>query len=266
LTDATYIRDVQYKNDRNLAARQSLYRFQQPPQPIWTLAIDLAELRGDEPVLEVGCGNGGYLGVLHQRAHRGVVCGLDLAPGMLPAAHERAPDASLMIGDATRLPFRDDSIGCVLAMHMLYHVPDRAAAISELRRVLRREGVALVLTNGLQHLAELDDLVAAATQEVLGREVRPMQRGQERFNVEGAPAQLEPFFDAVELHEMNSELLITEIEPLLAYVRSMRTVLTQPDPAIGEAVVDAVARRARARLEAEGVVRARTVVGCFVCR
>src|SRR5262249_9726121 len=117
-----------------------------------------------------------------------------------------------------------------------------------------------------QHLAELDDLVAAATQEVLGREVRPMQRGQERFNVEGAPAQLEPFFDSVELHEMNSELLITEIEPLVAYVRSMGAVLLQPDPVVGDAIVDAFERRARAVLTAEGVVRARTVVGCFVCR
>jgi ubiquinone/menaquinone biosynthesis C-methylase UbiE len=266
LTDSTYIRDVQYKDDSNLAARQSLYVFQRPPLPIWSLAIDLAELQGDEAVLEVGCGNGGYLGVLHQRHHRGLVGGLDLAPGMLPAARCRAPDAWLMIGDAVCLPFADRAFDCVLAMHMLYHVPDRPAAIGELRRVLRRSGVALVLTNGMQHLAELDDLVAAATQEVLGRGVRPMQRGQERFNVEGAPAQLEPFFDSVERHEMNSELLITEIEPLVAYVRSMRTVLLQSDPAVGDAVVGAVERRARARLATEGVVRARTVVGCFVCR
>ena len=266
MTDAAYLRDIQYKNDGNLAARQALYRFQQPSMPIWSLAMDLAELRGDEAVLEVGCGNGGYLGVLHQRQHRGLVCGLDLAPGMLPAAHGRAPDASLMIGDATCVPFADDSFACVLAMHMLYHVPDRRAAIGELRRVLRGSGVALVLTNGMQHLAELDDLVAAATKEVLSTEVRPMQRGQERFNVEGAPAQLAPFFTSVELHEMNSELLITEIEPLLAYVRSMRTVLMQPDAAVGEAVVDAVEGRARALLADQGVVRARTVVGCFVCR
>jgi ubiquinone/menaquinone biosynthesis C-methylase UbiE len=265
LTDAAYIRDVQYKTDRNLAARQALYVFQQPQLAIWSLALDLAELQGDESVLEVGCGNGGYLGALHQRNHRGLVCGLDIAPGMLPAARERAPDTSLMIGDAARVPFVNDSFDCVLAMHMLYHVPDRPAAIGELRRVLRGSGTALVLTNGLQHLAELDDLVAAATLEVLGREVRPMQRGQERFNVEGAPVQLEPFFDSVELHEMNSELLITEIEPLLAYVGSMRTVLTQPDAAVGQAVVDAVDRRARALLDANGVVRARTVVGCFVC-
>ena len=46
----------------------------------------------------------------------------------------------------------------------------------------------------------------------------------------------------------------------------MRTVLMQPDPERAEAVVDAVERRVRAQLAAEGVVQARTVVGCFVCR
>jgi ubiquinone/menaquinone biosynthesis C-methylase UbiE len=266
VTDAAYLRDVQYRDDGNLSARQSLYVFQTPPIPIWSRAVDLADLSGDEHVLEVGCGNGGYLGVLEQRRHRGLVCGLDIAPGMLPAARTRAPRATLMIGDAARVPFVDASFDCVLAMHMLYHVPDRAAAIGELRRVLKPGAVALVLTNGLQHLSELDDIVEAATQEVLGASVRPMQRGQARFNVEGAPAQLAPFFDSVVLHQMESQLHITEVAPLLAYVRSMRTVLMQPDPARAEAVVDAVERRVRAQLTAEGVVQARTVVGCFVCR
>jgi ubiquinone/menaquinone biosynthesis C-methylase UbiE len=266
VSDTSYLRDVQYRNDGNLAARQSLYVFQEPALPIWLLALDLAELSGDERVLEVGCGNGGYLGVLEQRTHRGLVCGLDIAPGMLPAAHERAPHAALMIGDAARVPFPDASFGCVLAMHMLYHVPDRPAAIAELRRVLEPGAIALVLTNGLQHLSELDDIVESATQEVLGAGVRPMQRGQARFNVEGAPPQLSQFFDSVVLHEMNSQLRITEVDPLLAYVRSMRTVLMQPDPELAQAVVDAVERRVRARLAADGEVRARTIVGCFVCK
>jgi ubiquinone/menaquinone biosynthesis C-methylase UbiE len=266
VTDATYLRDVQYRNDSNLAARQSLYVFQDPPLPIWSLALDLAGLSGDERVLEVGCGNGGYLGVLERRGHRGLVCGLDIAPGMLPAARERAPRAALMVGDAARVPFPGASFGCVLAMHMLYHVPDRPRAIAELRRVLEPGAIALVLTNGVQHLAELDDIVESATQEVLGDGVRPLQRGQARFSVEGAPAQLEPFFDSVELHEMNSQLRITEVEPLLAYVRSMRTVLVQPVPERAEAVIDAVERRVRAQLATEGAVDARTIVGCFVCR
>ena len=52
---------------------------------------------------------------------------------------------------------------------------------------------------------------------------------------------------------------------MLAYVSSMRTVLTQPDSARAQAVVDAVERRVRAQLAAEGAVVARTIVGCFVC-
>src|SRR5215831_8272720 len=123
VVDRDYLTGVQYASDANLAARQSIYRFLQPPIRVVPWAIDLADLRGDERVLDVGCGNGLYLGELAARRHRGPVVAVDLSPGMLDAARRRSPTA-LVVGDAQHLPFGDGALDCVLAMHMLYHVPD----------------------------------------------------------------------------------------------------------------------------------------------
>src|SRR5262249_4492959 len=158
-----------------------------PRVVLWERVLELAELDGNERVADVGCGNGLYLGALERAGQRGLVAGLDFSPGMLPAAAERAPHASLMIGDAQRLPFPDDSIDVALSMHMLYHVPDRAIAISELRRVVPADGRALVVTNSEQHLSELDDLVAAAFGDAGREPIRAMERSMKRFSLESAP-------------------------------------------------------------------------------
>ena len=124
LVDRQYLTGVQYASDANLAARQSIYRYLHPVIHVASWALDLVPLAGDERVLDAGCGNGLHLAELSRRAHRGPVVGLDLSPGMLGAAATRST-ASMLVGDAQRLPFADASFDRVLAMHMLYHVPDR---------------------------------------------------------------------------------------------------------------------------------------------
>ena len=78
--------EQQYGDDRNLAARQSIYAYQQPISDIWGGSLDLARLRGDETILDIGCGNGLYLGALRARGHRGTVIAGDLSAGMLASA------------------------------------------------------------------------------------------------------------------------------------------------------------------------------------
>ncbi len=89
-----YLTKQQYATDANLAARQAIYRFQQPRRQVWNETLDLAKVHGDESVLDVGCGNGTYLWALRQRQHRGLVAATDLSRGMLDAARTRSSDAA----------------------------------------------------------------------------------------------------------------------------------------------------------------------------
>lgn len=264
LVDRRYLTGVQYASDANLSSRQAIYRFQQPPIRTSAWSLDLAGLRGDERVLDIGCGNGLHLAELARRAHRGEVHGMDLSPGMLDAARLHVPSASLLVGDAQHLPFVDGSFDLVLAMHMLYHVPDRALALSEIRRALRPGGIALALTNSHRHLEELNRLIGAVLHDLMGAE-RTMPRAYLRFSSESGDAELQHHFASVERHDARRELVVTEVEPIVAYVASMGSVATpvgdDPGPVLRE-----VERRARAVIEADGAFRIRTDVGCFVCR
>jgi SAM-dependent methyltransferase len=133
LTDKSYLTQVQYRTDANLAARQSVYFYQQPRIDLVATVLDLAGLTGTEIVADIGCGNGIYLAGLTSRGHAGRGLGADLSPGMLAAARTGAPQADVILGDATALPVADSVADVTLAAHMLYHVPDRPAAAREFR-------------------------------------------------------------------------------------------------------------------------------------
>ena len=261
--DRGYLTGVQYASDKNLAARQAIYRFQDPPvrSPVW--ALDLADLRGDERVLDVGCGNGAHLAELAARSHCGPVYGMDLSVGMLVAVRERS-GAALSVGDAERLPFPDDAFDRVLAMHMLHHVPDRDRAVAAIRRVLRPDGTALFLTNSDSHLAELNAMVASALHDVVGIEAGA-RRAYLGFSSESGSPELERHFASVHRYDARSELVVTEVEPMVAYVASMGW-MTQATAEMTEPVLDEIARRTRAAIDETGAFRTRTDVGCFVCR
>ena len=95
-TDRSFLRDVQYKTDVNLAARQSIYASQRPPADLPREIRGLAGLSGHEVVADIGCGNGRYLAELARLGYAGPVVGAGLSPGMLHAARHRAPRAGLV--------------------------------------------------------------------------------------------------------------------------------------------------------------------------
>jgi SAM-dependent methyltransferase len=262
-TDRRYLTEQQYANDDNLAARQSIYSFLRPAMDIFNGSLDLADLRGDESILDVGCGNGRYLGVLRTRGHRGLVCGADLSEGMLRSARS-VSDGRLLLVDAQTLPFADDAFDVTLSMHMLYHVPDRRVAIAELRRVLRPAGVALVATNYATHLQELEDLLLECAGVVDGVDWR-QARNPITFTAENGSAELEAAFASVMLHEFTSELVIDEVEPVLTYARSMNALVGDTEHEL-DPVIPELEQRVRDTIAEHGALRVRTAVGCFVCR
>jgi len=90
----------------------------------------------DSPILDAGCGTG--LNLRHLTA--GSV-GLDINPRNVELATARLPAHRLVLGDVEAMPFHDGTFGTVLFTEVLEHVPDPTAALREIRRVLRPEGV-----------------------------------------------------------------------------------------------------------------------------
>jgi SAM-dependent methyltransferase len=100
----------------------------------------------DRRALDVACGSGYGLPLLAERAR--AVIGVD---GDLPAAVKarrwsQGTSASVVVSDACRLPFADNSWDLVTSFETLEHLHDRARFIAELRRVLADGGSCLLST------------------------------------------------------------------------------------------------------------------------
>lgn len=88
-------------------------------------------------ILDLGCGTGIVARVLRERLGGAArLTGADINAGMLAVARRIAPDIEWVEASAAALPFADRSFEVVLAQQVLQFVPDRAAALREIRRVL----------------------------------------------------------------------------------------------------------------------------------
>jgi SAM-dependent methyltransferase len=119
-----------------------------------------------------------------------------------------------LVLDAQVLPFDEGFFDTVIANHMLYHVLDLGRALSEVRRVLKPGGRFYAATNGEGHLREMGDLVRVFDP---GIDFGPEEYS---FGLENGAAQLEQWFEDVELYRYEDSLVVTEADPLVAYVLS----------------------------------------------
>lgn len=106
--------------------------------------LDALDVRPGHTVVDAGCGPGTDLARLADATgDGGAVIGVDHDPLMLDEARRRLanrPHVDLRAGDVARLPLASDSMDRARVDRVLQHVPDPAAAIAELRRVLRPGG------------------------------------------------------------------------------------------------------------------------------
>jgi Methylase involved in ubiquinone/menaquinone biosynthesis len=254
---------TQYVTDANLAARQRLWAIsrREPGFELFPWVLDLAGIdAGDgRRVLDVGCGNGVYERLLHERGHVGLRVALDLSAGMLPLVKH----ATRMQADVQRLPLGTDSFDVVLAPHMLYHVLDRTAAAREARRVLRPGGVFIAVTNGENNFDEFRGLVERA----VGTAWKMTRPAEQHFSLENGAEQLRMGFEYVSRIDCPpSAVVVTDLDALRDYVESIGD---HYEAEVGQPwgnVVDRVRELAADTMARDREIRLTTSVGAFVCR
>ena len=157
------------------------------------------------PVLDLGCGEGRFV-IPAQKMGLPTVA-LDYSVTMLNAVSGRRVQ-----GDARRLPFRSDSFGGVVALYMLYHLPDPSEAVAESFRLLRPGGLFVACAPSRTNDPELAAVLGPPAPET--------------FDAENGPEIVNRFFQQVDVERWDAPLVhLPDREALSLYLRGRQ--LTQ---------------------------------------
>lgn len=223
-SDPSYVR-AQYATETGLETRRAAYSNAVGPDARDVAVAAVAEV-APKRVLEVGPGPG----ELSERLTNDLgvtVVAVDSSERMIELARTRGVDARL--GDVQALDLPDESFDCAVAAWMLYHVPDIDRGLAEIARVLRPGGRLVAVTNAVDHLLEVWQLVGA-TQSPLP------------FGAENGEEALRRHFASVERRDVEGTTTFPHASAVRAYLGSFErgVPLARAVPAV---VPPLVARR-----------------------
>lgn len=196
----------------NVAENYERYFVPAIGRPVAEELIRTAALKPGERVLDIGCGTGIVTRLAAEQAGPGTrVAGLDPNPGMLAIARRTIPaaiSAEWYEAGAEAMPFSDDEFDVALSQMSLQFVPDKAAALREVRRVLASGGRLVLNVPG--PTAPLFDIFADA----MGRHIAPETAGFVRqvfslHDVDEVRGMLDGAgFDEVEVEASENDLVL----------------------------------------------------------
>ena len=213
--------EVQYRTADRLNTRISIHeKYSTNPQGFGNWIVSHYDFKPGVKVLELGCGTGGmWLGQdeLIKRCRSLVLS--DFSEGMLAAARETLQGYSTIEYrriDIQNIPYPEAAFDAVIANMMLYHVPNLDLGLSEVRRVLKKDGQFYCATYGengiLPYLCSLFDLPLADSGL------------NHAFTLQNGEQILRRHFKWVERHNYSDSLAVTDVEDLVDYMRSLTGV------------------------------------------
>jgi ubiquinone/menaquinone biosynthesis C-methylase UbiE len=135
------------------------------------LEAELPDWR-DKQILDAGCGTGAILKRLGNSEKN---VGVDLAPEAISFCQERGLK-NVRQGDVCALPFEDSSFDAIVCSSVIYHewVSDVTAAVREMHRVLRPNGVLVINVPAFEFLHSAHDDAVMTARRFRKREIREL--------------------------------------------------------------------------------------------
>ena len=129
------------------------------PQLEWgKVVLDRLELRGDETIVDAGCGSGRVTELLLERLPDGHVIALDGSSSMIEAARERLGDHAnieFAVMDLLELDLGDRQVDGVISTATFHWITDHARLFEELHAIIRPGGQLVAQCGGKGNIAKV---------------------------------------------------------------------------------------------------------------
>lgn len=204
--------EKQYQKSDNLSTRISIHdKYSVNKLGLNNWYFTFYEIKEGMKILELGCGTGTlWMDHKEELARCEQVVLSDFSEGMIETAKKNLGEPAnvkFQTIDIQDIPFADDTFDIVIANYMLYHVPDIKKGLSEVKRVLKKDGFFYA---GTTSEVSIMDHVAKYLEMDLHYDVA--------FSLENGGKQLEPFFTTVEKKIYEDALEVTNLDDLVDYM------------------------------------------------
>lgn len=98
-------------------------------------------------VLDIGCGTGETISFIKSLYPKSQVFGLDTSP--LAVDYAKARGHQVIVGNALKLPYKDNTFDAVLLLDVIEHIKDDQGVLIEAKRILKPDGVVILTAPGL---------------------------------------------------------------------------------------------------------------------
>jgi trans-aconitate 2-methyltransferase len=146
---------------------ESYQRVSAPLEAMGREVLDRLELRGDERVLDAGCGTGRVTAALVERLPRGHVIAVDGSPSMVDQARERlGPGVEVFVADLVELKL-DEPVDAILSTATFHWIADHDRLFERLFAALRPGGRIVAQCGGAGNVATVQAAIDAVAEPAL---------------------------------------------------------------------------------------------------
>lgn len=249
----------QYMNSNNLKVRIHLHnQFSTNPQGWFPWLYEQINFNGVNRLLEIGCGNGQLWenNTLNLRNREFFLS--DSSEGMVNEVREKyGKKFNCIVVDCEKIPFKDQYFDSIVANHVLFYLNDLNQGLSEIRRVLRPNGIFYCSTYGQNHMKEINEIVKEFDERI---ELSTNNLFY-KFGLENGKEILNQYFDSVQLKRYEDSLLIDQGQPLIDYIMSChgnQNEIIGPRMDEFKTYIDTILKKGKIKVNKEA--------GLFICR
>ena len=211
----------QYNSDKNLNLRTTLHSYNTNKIDWDKWCFQKMNLTEGSKILELGCGVG-KLWIKNKELidKNSEIILSDFSPNMLKCAKNNLENLDYKFKykkiNAEDIPYDDESFDVVIAEHMLYFVTDIEKALSEIKRVLKPNGIFYVTTNSCNSMIELNKLA-----EKFDPNLDINNNGlSSRFDLENGEKMLKKYFNNIESEILEGKIIVDKADPVVSYKAS----------------------------------------------